>query len=629
MLAGKLRLLLSTLKEADMIRFARFLTFTLTIFPLVFSIGAAQTQQRDGHKPDNRPRTASISGRITIAGKPAANAKVAVTEVKGSNVLGNQDLSTAIAGLNAGEDYSALTDADGRYRVSSLPEGKYDVRAQLGSCVREKQSPNRSLVESMSLNEGESRENVDFALVRGGVITGRVTDSNGRPMIARVISLKIIDEQGRKEEARNHLDMQNMMTAMEMFQTDDRGVYRIFGLRAGRYLVSAGGDSNMAIVTGAGGDYPRTWHPDTTDENQAKVIEVNAGGEATGVDIGLGVAKKAYEALGRVVDDETGKPIAGIGVICVKTKGADEAIASGGFGGNTRTDEQGNFRLNGLTPGQYQVGLADFQSLLTGGSGDFYSDGAKFEIHGADMAGVEIRTKRGATISGVAVIEDADQSAKSSLSQTMIMAQSMPSPPPGSPNEVDDNAIASVMMPASSRIGSDGSFILKGVRPGKVSIQAFSLTGRGLMIMRIERGGIDMSEGIVVTGREEISGLRIVFGKGSGVIRGQVIVTGGELPKGWRMTVMAHGEKAAGGFNFGGSGGSAEVDGKGRFVIEGLLPGEYQLMLMARPEFNPNSPSPPVDNMPAPVTQKVIVTKGQETQVTMTLDLSKKNQEGK
>ncbi|MCI0392376.1 MAG: carboxypeptidase-like regulatory domain-containing protein [Acidobacteria bacterium] len=204
-----------------MIRFARFLLFTLTIFPFVFSKGAAQTQQRD-----NRPRSASISGPITIAGKPAANAKVAVTEVKGSNVLGNQDLSTAIAGLNAGEDYSALTDADGRYRVTSLPEGKYDVRAQLGSCVREKQSPNRSLVESVSLDEGESRENVDFALVRGGVITGRVTDSNGRSLIARVISLKIIDEQGRKEEARNHPDIQNMMTTMEMFQTDDRGVYR-------------------------------------------------------------------------------------------------------------------------------------------------------------------------------------------------------------------------------------------------------------------------------------------------------------------------------------------------------------------------------------------------------------------
>ncbi|HKC87254.1 MAG TPA: carboxypeptidase regulatory-like domain-containing protein [Blastocatellia bacterium] len=596
----------------------------LMIVPFVQA--SAQIQRRDGQKPDNRPRTASISGRITIAGQPAANAKVAITEVKDRNVTGIQDVSVALGGLNVGEDYSALTDADGRYRVTSLPEGKYVVRAQLGSCVREKPSPNESLAESVSLDEGESRENVDFALVRGGVITGRVTDANGRPLIARVISLQIMDDQGKKHDARS---FQNMFSAFDMFQTDDRGVYRIFALRAGRYLVYAGGDSGLALVTGAGGEYPRTWHPDTTDENQAKVIEVSPGDEVTGVDIRLGVAKKTYEASGRVVDDETGKPVAGASVICAKVQGADESMGFGGFGGAPKTDDQGNFHISGLTPGKYQLSLADLTSFLTGGAANHYSDGARFEIQGADVAGVEIRAKRGATISGVAVIEDADQSAKSNLSQTIIMTQSRPSPQPDSPNEADENAGVSAMMPSTSRIGSDGGFSLKGIRPGKVTFQAFSITGGALQIVRIERDGVDMSGGIVVSGREDISGVRIVFGKGSGVIRGQVNVTGVALPKGWRMTVMAHGNKDAGIGSFGGFGGSAEVDSKGRFVIEGLLPGEYELILTAIPEINPNSPPPPVENMPARVTQKVIVTKGQEAQVTMTLDLSKKNQEEK
>src|SRR5262249_402555 len=166
-------------------------------------------------------------------------------------------------------------------------------------------------------------------------------------------------------------------------------------------------------------------------------------------------------------------------------------------------------------------------------------------------------------------------------------------------------------------------------RPGKVMIQAFSVGGGALRITRIERGGVEMSEGIVVTGREDISGVRIVLGKGSGVIRGQVSGTGGALPKGWRLSVRARNEKDGGGWGLGGCGGYGEGDRKGRFVIEGLLPGEYQLMLMAQPDINPNSPPQPVKNMPAPVTQKVIVTKGQEAQVTMTLDLSKKNQEEK
>src|SRR5262245_6127215 len=579
-----------------MFRGARFPIFLSIVLLAVFTVAKAQTPQRD-----NRPRTASVSGRVTIAGKPAVNAKVVITEVNDRPAPGNHVVSTDLQGSGAGEDYVVLTDAEGRYRATNLPEGKYEAHVSLGGCVREKPSPNESLNESFSLSEGASRENVDFALVRGGVITGRVTDGDGRPLIARAVSLQVVDEGGQKRDARIQ-DIPNWMMTNNMFQTDDRGVYRIFGLRAGRYVLSAGGDSNMALATGAGAEFARVWHPDATDENQAKVIEVTAGGEVTGVDIRLGVAKKTYEASGRVVDDETGKPIAGASVIYAKSGGSGEAVGFGLSVGAPKTDEQGNFHFSGLTPGQYRLSLADFASFLTGGGSDYYSDGAKFEIQSADVAGVEIRAKRGATISGVAVIEDADQSAKSGLSQTMIMAYSEPSTLQPSPNEVDENAFASAMTPVGSRIGSDGGFTLKFIRPGKVMIQAFSMSGAALSITRIERGGVEMRNEIMVTEREEISGVRIVFGKGSCVIRGQVNVTGGGELKDWRMSVTASSEKEDGAALFAASGRSAEVDDKGRFVIEGLLPGEYQLTLMATSRTDANSPPRPNDGVPAPDT---------------------------
>lgn len=485
-----------------MLRFTRFPIFLPIASLFIFSAANAQSPQQD-----SRSRTASVSGRVTVAGKPAVNAKVVVTEVKDGPAPGSQDFSMDLMGAGAGEDHAALTDAEGRYRVTNLPEGKYEAKVSLGGHIREKSSPRESLMESFSLNEGESRGNVDFALVRGGVITGRVTDVDGRPLIARAVILQGVDEQGEKTILRGPQNPMSLMMGIDGSQTDDRGVYRIFGLRAGRYLVSSGGESDA--FTGAG-NYPRAWHPDAADENQAKVVEVTSGGEVTGVDIRLGAVKKTYEASGRVVDDETGKPVAGAGLVCIKVKADDGAaidgIGFGGFGGNVKTDEQGNFRFSGLAPGQYQLNLADYESFLTG-SGNYYSDGAKFEIHGGDVAGVEVRAKSGATISGVAVIEDADQSAKSSLSQTMIMAHSRPA----SPNELSENSVA--MTPAVSRVGSDGAFSLKGLRPGQVTLQAYSMTGGHLKIMRIERGGVEMTEGIVVTGREDISGVRIVFGK--------------------------------------------------------------------------------------------------------------------
>jgi hypothetical protein len=145
------------------------------------------------------------------------------------------------------------------------------------------------------------------------------------------------------------------------------------------------------------------------------------------------------------------------------------------------------------------------------------------------------------------------------------------------------------------------------------------MTGGSLKILRIESGGVEIGDGILVTGREEITGVRIILGKASGVIRGQVQVTGGALPEGWRMNVVTRGEKGSGAPGFGGQ---SRVDDEGRFVIEGLLPGEYELMLILTPAhgFDPNSPNQPRTQ---PVTQKVIVAKGQEVQVTMTLDLSR------
>jgi protocatechuate 3,4-dioxygenase beta subunit len=486
-----------------MLRITRFPSFLPIVSLFIFSVASAQSPQQD-----SRPRTASVSGRVTVAGKPAVNAKVVVTEVKDRPAPGSQGSLMDLTGAGTGEDHVALADADGRYRVTNLPEGKYEAQVSMGGHIREKPSPNASLTESFSLGEGESRGNVDFALVRGGVITGRVTDADGRPLIARAVSLQVVDEQGGKTVAPGSQNPMNMLMGFGGSQTDDRGVYRIFGLRAGRYLVSAGGESD--VFTGNTGNYPRAWRPDAPDENQAKVVEVTSGGEVTGVDIRLGAIKKTYEALGRVVDDETGKPVAGAGVICIKVKADDGAAIDGtgfgGYGGNAKTDEQGNFRFAGLAPGQYQLNLADYESFLMGG-GNYYSDEAKFEIHGGDVAGVEMRAKSGATISGVAVIEDADQSAKSSLSQTMLMAYS--SPP--SPNEVGENAVASPMTPAVSRVGSDGAFSLKGLRPGKVMLQAFIMTAGPLKITRIERGGVEMTEGIVVTGREGITGVRVII----------------------------------------------------------------------------------------------------------------------
>jgi protocatechuate 3,4-dioxygenase beta subunit len=609
-------------KEGNMFLGDRFSILLPIILLGAFTVAGAQTS-----RSDYRPRTASISGRVTISGKAAANAKIVITEIKGGSDLSNQDFPLGSQRSNAGDSYIVLTDAEGRYRQANLPEGRYETQAMLRGYVKQNRSSRELLFESFSLNEGESRENVDFTLVRGGVITGRVTDADGRPLIAGLVSLQIVDDQGVKTDALGLREMADQERKSDMFQTDDRGIYRIYGVRAGRYLVSAGGDSNSArrFLTGAGGDYPRTWYPDATNENQAKIVKVDAGGEVTGVDIKLGDAKRTYDAAGRVIDDETSNPIPGSDVVYVKLRGGNEnaitdSDAFEGFGGKAKTDEQGNFRLVGLAPGRYLVSIGDHESFLTGAGSYYYSDGAKLEIQGSDVAGVEIRAKRGATISGVAVVEAADPSARQALSRMMIMAEVSPST-----NRANEYEIASTMSPVVSRIGSDGGFMLKGVRPGNVTLQVGGMTESPFKVLRIERGGAQISDGIPVTGREDITGVLVILGDGSGVIRGQVTITGGQLPAGFQLEVSAERVKDSISARFSES---SMVDNRGRFVIEGLLPGEWVLTLQVIP--SPGADLNALNGLNLePVTQKVSLARGQESQVAMTFDLSKKDQEEK
>src|SRR5262245_41476789 len=276
-----------------------FSTLSISLLIAAGQSGArasAQTPQRD-----NRPRTASLRGRVTIAGKPAVNALVMVTEVDPPSVgssPGGESRQRAFVKVR--------TDGDGRYRVGGLAEGDYMIYALSKAYVFSRKSPASEVFRSVTLDEGESRDDVDIALVRGGVITGRVVDDEGRPLIATYLRLLPVDENGKPNGRFDYNDD-------TMMRTDDRGVYRIYGLPAGRYIISAGGEWSYSHSKRK---YSETFHPDATDRNQAKIIEVKEGAEVIDINIRLGAGKNTYEVTGRVVDAETGQPLPQAGVIC-------------------------------------------------------------------------------------------------------------------------------------------------------------------------------------------------------------------------------------------------------------------------------------------------------------------------
>lgn len=556
----------------------------------------AQTSPRD-----DRPRNCSISGRVIIGGNPAFNKTILVAELRGQDGGGSIVINNG-ALMGDAIVHSLKTDADGRYQVANLRAGNYEVRVQADAYVSEKKSDLRQ--RHVALDDGEAAENVDFALVRGGVITGRVTDAAGHPLIAQRLQIHPVQEDGQRDQ---HQDYPNH----EALETDDRGIYRLYGLRAGRYRLSAGG-AGYSPFGATSNKYPVTYHPDTIDEKQAKLIEVKEGNEVTEVDIRLGAKKATYTVAGRVLEVETNQPLAQVTLMCFGRGGPDAAMAS--FNGTTTTDVKGNFRLDGLPSGQYSIHLSPNFGFYD--QSEHYSEPAKFEIKDADLSGVEVQAKRGATISGALIVAaNQDAQNKVNLAQLMISTQitRKATGQSGTDEPAQDFSASGF---TAAKIKGDGSFRITGLPPGNVRFELVDISGHAPKITRVERNGVE-SPAIEVKAGEAVTGVRLILAYAKGAIRGQVNIMGGQLPDGWKIIAFAHRLDDPGNSD---GGGYAEVDGKSRFVMEGLLDGEYELVVMGHMNNKPTSHT-------SRARQRVRIANGGEVQVNVTLDLSKKDQE--
>ena len=397
--------------------------------------------------------TGSISGRVTVMGKAAAN--IPVLLLTADSLSQRQVIA------------SAKTDAEGGFTLSNLPAGRYLLNP-FAPAMADPATNTGQVGKMISLSEGESIDAANIELSRGGVITGRVMDSNNRPVIGEKVTLYLHNQEGRKHEFyRNY----------ETSRTDDRGQYRIYGLPGGRYSVSAGVHIGQGSVRIGFGNvyYPRTFHPDTTDEAAATIVEVKPGGEATGVDITVGRIEKTYTATGRIVDAETGKPIAdlpyGYGSV------SEDGKYVGAYGSTgARSGAKGEFLIEGVAPARYVAMVAPWG--LSDQQAEFYGDPAFFEIKDSDVSDLEIRVRRGASVSGTVIIEGVDeQTAAEKFKELSLYAQVQ---------------AERLRAPGNSiKVAPDGSFRATGLPPGKVSFHMGYPQIKGLMILRTEIEGAE------------------------------------------------------------------------------------------------------------------------------------------
>lgn len=543
--------------------------------PIVLAILCLATSllaQAQVKQPAAKIPGGSVSGRITIKDKPAPGVLVALRKSE----------------ANPWEAVNkAVTDQNGVYRITNVAPGSYAVVPTTPAYVPADAAGRKNVV----IAEDEHIESIDFSLVRGGVITGKVTDGEGRPVVQHQVEIypaEMLDNRPapQQPQAQQQQQPQPPLYPARIAHTDDRGIYRVYGLPAGRYKVSAGRSENgMTTFSISPITYTQVFHPDAKDPSKATVIEVSEGSEANNVDIALGPTMQMFKVSGRAINSDTGTPVTQLRIGLHRLVGGRVEYTNHTGSSNAR----GEFTVEGLTPGKYGV------YLFTDPTSELRAERTTFDVIDQDVTGVTINLAKGGTITGVVILESEDKTAQKKLLEMRLHGQVESYP-----------GLASSSF---SPIGPDGSFRLTGVPTGMTRFNILPQGGympTGFAIARLERDGaalpaIEMKDG------ETVAGVKVFVRYGTASIRGVVTFENGMLPQGSRVMVRLSKPGETLPYNR-----QAEVDARGNFFIDNLPTGMYELRTTI---YGRN---------PRTLEQKkyVSVTDGAVSNVTLTIDVS-------
>ena len=322
-------------------------------------VAQAQTPSSRPAKTD-QPITGTIDGKVVNeSGQPMSGAAVSVRLV------------------SSGIGRSTIADQEGNFRVNGLETGLYAVSANTPAYTNAPGDPDAPKYYRLG-------DSVRVDMVRGGAITGTVTNAMGEAVISvRVRAQMIRDAKGRAARFSGTFEQ----------QTDDRGVYRIYGLPPGTYLVFAGGSSFVPSYSVYDDDIP-TYAPSSTRDTAAEVSV--RSGEDVMADIRYR-GEPGHSISGSVKGSGTSS-----GSITLMRPGSSFPIATAVLVPFSR-----GFIFNGLADGDYyvvaqeSVGTQTIPPVFT----ITFSDPKKITIKGADVTGIELVTKPLGSISGKILLE--------------------------------------------------------------------------------------------------------------------------------------------------------------------------------------------------------------------------------
>ncbi len=437
---------------------------------------------------------------------------------------------------------TAVTDNEGKFEVTGLEPLTYQVIARhsiYSLLPREEGSPNNYHI-------GDS---VRLVMVKGGVITGTVTTRTGEPVIGvRVRATTVPNGETVQERS-----------------TDDRGVYRIYGLPGGKYVVSAGGGGAYALDP-YDADVP-TYSPGSTRDTAAEIL-VRIGEETSNVDIRYR-GEPGRAVSGTVINLPSGQY--SVAVSLTSSLGVVGYVNFGSY------QPEGKFVFYGVDDGEYTIVARTFSP----GGEAAISLPQRIRVGESDVTGIELTLKPLASISGQVVLEELKTKECGTreapiLSETLVSAW----------HKQDESAKAlpnfvwGMGTPASA--DAQGSLKLRNVAPSdyyfvaRFAAKTWYLKSISLTSSTTKKTVDATRVWTTIKYGEQISGLKITLAEGAASLNGYVALAEGEaLPeKLFVYLVPAEKESTDEVLRFYG----AAVNPDGKVTVNNLAPGRYLLL---------------------------------------------------
>lgn len=386
-------------------------------------------------------------------------------------------------------------------------------------------------------------EEAELTEAPAGVIAGRILDKDGRPFAGAVVEAVAVQFQVGRES----------LAPVARAESDGRGEFRLDGLAAGRYLVTATDAAPAIVLSDETGPlrYPPTYFPGVVQPAKAQRVTVKPGAAEPRVEFRLQWVRPS-RVSGTIRTEDGRQLLSGAVLLTPEASGGVSAVPPE----DVTILPDGTFIFRNVPPGRYQIRARG----ETEPQGDPLFATFSLSVDAHDVENVTLILGPGGSLEGHVTVDPEATARRSSYSGMRVRA-------PFADGSSFGDAPTGDVLP-------DGSFRIRGVMSGAHYVAIEQLPPAWVLKSVMHRGEALIDVPFDVAKGERLRNVRVTITNLFTEVQGTVRTAKGDPAPGAVVIVLPVSSqfwtRTSRRLHVG------RTDARGRFLVRGLPAGEYR-----------------------------------------------------